>query len=114
MKESNKKKLYNILSIILLSIMFIVMCLYASKQCFWVDELDWTIEFFETGYNLPLSYLMMYPIYKIAPYGEIWLLIPNIIIVLIGCYFVYKIGKKIGEEDLGFFSLIISITSFSL
>ena len=103
----DREKCYTILSFVILAIMFVIMCLNAGRESFWVDELDWTIGFLakpnflemikgllEKCYNLPLYYIAMYPIYKIAPYGEIWLLLPNIIMVLLGVYIVKKIGDK--------------------
>ncbi len=123
----DREKCYTILSFVILAIMFVIMCLNAGRESFWVDELDWTIGFLakpnflemikgllEKCYNLPLYYIAMYPIYKIAPYGEIWLLLPNIIMVLLGVYIVKKIGDKIGGKDLGFLSLCISATSYTL
>ena len=76
MNDAKKTKLYKIFSIVILVIMFLIMCLYASKQSFWIDELDWTVQFLAksdigdmlnrlltTGYNLPLYYLIMFPIF---------------------------------------------------
>ena len=127
MNEIKKEKYYKIFGIATLSIMFIVMCLYAAKQSFWLDELDWTIEFLaksnigdmlnqllKTGYNLPLYYLIMFPIYKIVPYGELWLLFPNIIAAICGIYMTKKIGEKVGGKNLGFLSLCIAATSYVL
>ncbi len=128
MEDSKKKNIYKLTSVIILCIMFLIMCLYASKESFWGDELDWTIKFLEKsnikemlsdlldkGYNLPLYYLIMFPIYHIVPYGELWLLFPNFIAVIAGIYIINKIGKKIsGNEDLGFISLCIAATSYIL
>lgn len=106
-----KERVYDIVSYVFLFIMFAFMCLNASKQSLWGDELDWFVDFIskpsisdmlnyllETGYNLPLSYLMMYPIYRIVPYGELWILMPNIIITIISVFIMKKIGKKIGRR----------------
>lgn len=126
MKYINKN-LYKIISIILLFLMFAFMCYDASKQSFWIDELDWTISFFNKanifdmlhalstkGYNLPLYYIVMFPIYKIAPYGELWLLLPNFFAIIFGILILKKIREKIGGKDLGFASLCIAVTSYVL
>ncbi len=127
MKKENKKKFYKIVSISLLVVMFLFMCFDAAKQSFWLDELDWTIDFIannsffemikqllEKGYNLPLYYLVMFPIYKIVPYGELFLLLPNIIVTLIGVILTKKIGDKIFGEDKGFPALVLAATSYIL
>ncbi len=120
-----KSKIYNYLTIVILLIAFIFMCLFASKQSFWIDELDWTIEYLNnesiitmlkgllnTGFNLPLSYIIFYPIYKIAPYGELWLLLPCIVACIIGMYLIKKIGDKIGGNKFGLICLLCSVTSY--
>ena len=107
--------------------MFAFMCINASKQSLWIDELDWFVDFIskpsisdmlnyllETGYNLPLSYLMMYPIYRIVPYGELWILLPNIIITIISVFIMKKIGEKIGGDDYGFVTMCLTILSSTL
>lgn len=123
----NKNKLYKIISAILLILMFIYLCYDACKQSFWIDELEWTIAFVNKhnlfdmlrllsvrGYNLPLYYIALFPIYKIAPYGEIYLLLLNFISIILGIYILKKIGDKIGGEDLGFASLCLATVSYIL
>ena len=56
----------------------------------------------------------MYPIYHIVPFGEIWLLLPNVLAVIFGIYFIKKSGNLIGGEDLGFISLVLGATSYAL
>lgn len=128
MENLKMKRYYKIFSVLILFIMFIIMCLYANSQSFWIDELDWTIDYLaksnniidlfqnllNKGFNLPLYYLAMFPIYKIVPYGEIWLLFPNFIAIIFGICIVGRIGKKVGGDELGFASLCIAATSFIL
>ena len=127
MKNINKEKIYKVLSFIILFVVFGICCKYANKQSFGLDELDWTIDYLEkshnlielfkalikAGFNLPLYYVVMFPIYKIVPFGKLWLLFPNFIVVIWGIYIVNKIGNKI-EKNLGFASLCISATSYVL
>lgn len=126
----NDKYYHNILkmiSVISIIIMTYFMIKYASTQSFWEDELKWTIGFFdglritemihkllESGYNLPLFYLIMYPIYQIAPFGEVFLLIPSIIFIIIGIIIVAKIGKKLGEPFLVCIVILLLCTSKTL
>ena len=127
MQEITKKRIYNIVSYTFLFIMFVIMCLNASRQSLWIDELDWCVEFIskssifdmikdllKTVYNLPLFYLVMFPIYRIVPYGEFWILLPNIIITLISTIIMKKIGEKIGGEDYGFVTMCLTISSYIL
>ena len=127
MKKISKINVYHILGILFSLVLLFVLFKYASCQSFWLDELDWTVEYLsksnniieliqtilENGTNLPLYYIVMFPIYKIAPFGELWLLIPNFIVILLGVFFIYKAGNKLGK-NLGFTSLCISVTSFTL
>lgn len=126
MKKLYDKK-YEIFSIIILIVLFLLMCYDAASKSFWVDELDWSVaflnrnNFFEmikslvpVGYSLPLFFIIFYPIYKIAPFGETWLLIPNFILVILGILIIKKIGEKIKGKDLGFASLCAAATSYVL
>ena len=127
MGNTNNKKIYKILSIIILFIMLSILFKYANSQSFWIDELDWTVDYLENsnnyielfqslikaGFNLPLYYLIVFPIYKIAPFGELWLLIPNFIAIIVGIYILNKTGNKI-EKNLGFASLLMAATSYTL
>lgn len=131
MEIIKKNKLYKILSVTIVSFMFIFLCYYSYSKSFWLDELDWTIDYLaksnnlielisslvKAGFNLPLFYVLLFPIYKIVPYGELWLLLPNYIIVIWGIYVITRLGNIIGNKigkDLGFASLCISATSFTL
>lgn len=123
----DKKKVYKIISIFLLAFMFLYLLYDASKQSFWSDELEWTVAFVHRhslfqmlkllsirGYNLPLYYVILFPLYKVAPYGERWILLLNFILILLGIWNLKKIGEKIGGEDLGFFSLALATVSYIL
>lgn len=127
MEHINQKKVYKLLGIVVISIMAIIMFKYSSTQSFWLDELDWTVDYLDkshnyydliyslikAGFNLPLFYVVMFPIYKIVPYGEVWLLIPNFIATILGVYFTYKVANRLNEH-LGIASLCMSATSFVL
>jgi hypothetical protein len=130
---SGKTSGYKIISVCALVFMTIFMTAFASRQSFWVDELDWMIGIItgksvfnyklftgmfqillEQGYNLPLYYLIEIPFYKLLPYGEVFLLIPSIIFVIAGIIILSKAGKLLGGERIGFFTLCISVTSSTL
>ena len=124
---NTNKSLYKIAGIALLLFMFVFMCYDAAKQSFWFDELDWTVAYVaksnlfdmlralsEKGYNLPLYYIVLFPVYKIVPYGELWLLLPNFFAIILGIYFLRKTGHIIGGEDLGFCSLCFAVFSYVL
>ncbi|MDR0567713.1 MAG: hypothetical protein LBG87_00705 [Spirochaetaceae bacterium] len=106
------------------------MLTFASAQSFWVDELDWMIGIItgksvfngrlftgmlqillETGYNLPLYYLIEKPFYELMPYGEAFLLIPSIIFVIAGIVILKRLGTFIGGETMGFAALCAAVTS---
>lgn len=131
MEKLYKSELSKVLIVVILFALFILLCKYANTQSFWFDELDWTIEYLakssniinliksliKSGFNMPLFYLILFPIYKIAPYGELWLLIPNFIAVIIGIYILNKIGNKLGNQFgkyLGFASICMAATSYTL
>jgi hypothetical protein len=120
-----KARFYRIVSICALIFMSIFMVAFASSQSFWLDELGairavsnknimdiLNIELLQNSpYNLPLQTLIVALFYHIMPYGEVWLLIPSIILVIAGIAILSKIGKLLGGEDLGFFTLCIAVTS---
>ena len=122
MKKS--KKIYKIICIILLCIVFIFRSSNILNQSFWFDELEWTINFISLPnffemlmnlikniFNLPLYYILMFPFYRIVPYGELWLLLPNFIFVAIGIYMLKKIGSKVIDSDFGFICLCMAALS---
>jgi len=128
-----KQRIYNIATISALMLMTVFMFSFASKQSFWVDELDWTIGIItgksifndklftpmfqillEQGYNLPLYYIIIKPLYELLPYGEMFLLIPSIIFVVLGIIIMGKCGKAIGSIDIGFFAVCIAVSSSRL
>ncbi|MDR1030641.1 MAG: hypothetical protein LBL76_07195 [Treponema sp.] len=130
---SGKTTAYRIISVCALLFMALFMTVFASKQSFWLDELDWMIGIItgksvfnnkiftgmfqillEQGYNLPLYYLIEIPFYYLLPYGETFLLIPSIVFVILGIAILSRAGKLIGGEDIGFFTLCVSVTSSTL
>jgi hypothetical protein len=113
--------------------MTVFMIAFASKQSFWVDELDWTIGIIsgkaifnnrlftpmfqillEQGYNLPLYYIIIKPLYELLPYGETFLLIPSIAFVILGIIITGKTGKLTGGARLGFVAVCIAVSSSTL
>jgi len=129
---ADRKLAYRVASGAALLFMAVFMLAFASRQSFWVDELDWTIGFItgkavirdvlidghgllrsllEYGYNLPLYYLIMVPVYHLAPYGEVWLLIPSIVFVILGIVFLKRAGTLLGGDDMGFITLCVAVTS---
>ena len=123
-KTNKKKKIYNIICGLVLALAVLFMLMKVGKPSFWGDELEFTLRYLNMPniidmlkslskdmYNLPLYYLLMYPVNKIVPYGEVWLLMPNIFLLVASAYLMKKIGEKIGGEDLGFIAFLITITS---
>lgn len=117
----------------MLVFMTVFMVLFASKQSFWVDELDWMIgiitgksvfnnqlftgmfqRLLEQGYNLPLYYIIEKPFYELLPYGEIFLLIPSIVFVIFGIIILKKAGALIGGKNLGFIAVCVAFSSTTL
>lgn len=120
----NKKRIYTILNLCVLIIMIGFMYKLALGKSFWYDELDWTIKYLDVRnifemisslsksvYNMPFFYIILFPLYKILPYGETWLLIPNFIAVILGIYILRKIGEKIGGIKFGFIVQLVAATS---
>jgi len=116
----NKKTRFWI-SVVLLVIMLTVMVLFASSQSFWYDELEWSIgkvagmnfveicrQLLKDGYNMPLFYWILAILYRIMPYGEIYLLLPNILFILVGITLLYRVSQQLGGENVAFYSLVIS------
>jgi len=128
-----KERMYTIAAISALVCMTGFMLAFASRQSFWLDELDWTIGIIsgkaifngrlftpmfqvllEQGYNLPLFYIIIKPLYELLPYGETFLLIPSILFVIAGIVIMGKAGKIIGGIDIGFFAVCIAVSSATL
>ena len=104
--------------------MAFVMLFYAEEQSFWVDELAWTIgiisktnfagllrSLLADGYNLPLYYVLISGVYKISPYGELYLLIPSIACVIFGVIFIGMASKRLCNANLSAISLCVGAIS---
>jgi len=132
-KIDRKERIYTIVTIGALACMTVFMLVFASESSFWLDELDWTIgvisgkaifngrlftpmfqTLWEQGYNLPLYYIILKPLYALLPYGETFLLIPSILFVIIGIVITGKAGKIIDGTDTGFFAVCIAVSSATL
>jgi len=127
-----KVRIYTIVVIGLLLLMAGFMLVNASKQSFWLDELDGTILYIsgklidnngpvpmfrallEDGHNLPLYYIIVKPLYKMMPYGETYLLIPSIVFAIIGILIIGKAGKIIGGINIGFVTVCVAVSSGTL
>ena len=111
--QKNKAKIYLVLNIVILFTMALFMLLTANRQSLWVDELRWTMGYMQGSffdmikelstslYNLPLFYIVGFVFYKVFPVGEIWLMLPSIIFVVLGVWFLYLAIKNIYGFELG-------------
>lgn len=110
---------------ILLLVMFIFMICFANKNSFWFDEM-WLVGAISEGNinkflhilvldnQLPLYFIIEFFVYKLAPYGEIWLRLPSILFVILGVAFLNETGEKAGGKATGFISLSIAVISYIL
>lgn len=108
-----KKYIYRILNYAILVFMLVFLILNASAQSFWSDEMS-TIGYIRSGtslfdmikgymvvdaVNLPLYPLILYVVYRIVPYGEVYLLLPSIIFTISAIWIIGRIGYLCGDED---------------
>lgn len=101
----NKKKVVLISIIAMIMVFFAISFIYSLTRPLNYDELEWTINFMDDGfssmmeqlstglYNLPLFYILAYPIYHILPHTEMWLCLPNILLTIGSLIFVYLFVK---------------------
>lgn len=102
----NEERIYFWLKVFMLSFMAVFAFVNADVQSFWADELL-SIGFVRDGIslkemmhtylfvesNLPLYSFLLYFVYRIAPYGEQFLLIPSIIFCIGGIIVLSKLGE---------------------
>ena len=124
--QKNKAKIYLVLNIVILFTMALFMLLTANRQSLWVDELRWTMGYMQGSffdmikelstslYNLPLFYIVGFVFYKVFPVGEIWLMLPSIIFVVLGVWFLYLAIKNIYGFELGTLTAFVSSISLVL
>lgn len=114
----NKKALlqhrvYLVLKVVIFVGMSLFLVWNADTQSFWSDEMS-TIGYIRTGtsiiemlkgymvedaVNLPLYPLLLYFLYRIVPYGELYLLLPSIILCVAAIFIISRIGFRwFGEE----------------
>ncbi len=124
--NKHKVKIYLILNIVILLAMALFMLLTANRQSLWLDELRWTMGYVQGGffemlsslsttlYNLPLFYIVGFFTYKIFPVGEIWLMLPSIIFVICGVWFLYLTIKNLYGFELATLASFIASVSLVL
>lgn len=118
--EKYKAKIYLICNIAILFAMALFMCLTCSRQGLWIDEIKWTMGFMNNGffnmikelatsiYNLPVFYIVGFVFYRIFPANEIFIMLPSIISVVVGVWFLYLTIKNLYGYEL---ATLVSFTS---
>jgi hypothetical protein len=116
------------MSILILLTVTILLIFCADKQSFWFDELDWTIGkidghslsemlsvLLSDGYNLPLYYVILYPLYQLFSSSDTILMLPSIFFLIMGIWLLGVYGKRVFSKKIGFIVLCVaSISPFLL
>ena len=122
----NKKKVTIIAIISMIIVFFVISFVFSLNRSFNYDELEWTINFMDDGffsmleqlstglYNLPLFYIIGYPIYHIFPHTELWLTLPNIILTIGGFIFIYLFVKDFKNNLFALLTLFLLCFNCSL
>ncbi len=126
MKSFIKNNYFYICAMAIIAFFTYFLISYSGKQSLWCDSLfqigihraaqlndfkgtvQWIIA---NDNNPPLSHFLTWAWMLVAPYGNMWLRLPSIIITGIGAYFIALICRDMMGNRAGLISLLFSMTS---
>lgn len=124
MNKGKIERIDIVLAVVAVLFMFIFMICNPANKTFTLDEIEWTLKFvcedsiggmfaglLKYGYNLPLSYLIFHLFYKLPWHGEVALLLPSMIVVIVGVVMLFFMAYEFFGRLCAYFVLLLSAGS---